>query len=135
VLTQAIYDKLAEDVALTTLLATYQGQPAIFTTQPAPGDATLPYIITAGNVAVVPFDTKTTQGRTFTRDVRCYAAASGSAATVEAIAERVRTLLHRSALIVEGFAWVWAKCSGPIAADEQDTYARIITVTMTIEEL
>ena len=134
-LTQAIYDRLAADATLTGMLATYKGEPAIFTTEPAPGDASLPYIITAGNVAAAPFDTKTTRGRTIVRDVRCYAAASGSAATVEAIAERVRTLLHRRALEIPGFVWIWAECSGPIAADEQDAYGRIVTVRMTIEEL
>lgn len=134
-LTQAIYNKLAGDATLTGMLATYKGEPAIFTIQPAPGDASLPYIVTAGDVAASPFDTKTTRGRTIVRDVRCYSAATGSATTVEAIAERVRALLHRQTLEIDGFVWVWSECSGPIAADEQDAYGRIVTVRMTVEEL
>ena len=134
-ITQAIYNKLSGDATLVGLLSSYKGEPAIFTTDPAPGDATLPYIVTAGDIAEVPFDTKTTLGRTITRDVRCYAAASGSAVTVEAIAERVRTLLHRQALTITGFVWLLAMCSGPMAADEQDAYGRIVTVTMMVEEV
>ena len=134
-LTQALYDVLAGDATLAGLLATYQGEPAVFTTDPAPGDAVLPYIVTAGAVAQVPFDTKTTLGRTITRDVRCYAAASGSAVTVEAMAERVRALLHRQTLEIDGFVWVLAECSGAMAADEQDSYGRIVTVRMVVEEL
>lgn len=134
-ITKAIYDALSEDETLTALLGTYKSEPAIFTTDPAPGDAVMPYIVTAGNIAAVAFDTKTTQGRTITRDIRCYAAASGSAVTVEAIAERVYTLLHRQALVIEGFVWLWAECSGPMAADEQDAYGRIVTVTLTVEEI
>ena len=133
-ITQAIYNKLSGDATLVGLLASYKGAPAIFTTDPAPGDATLPYIVTAGDIAEVPFDTKTTLGRTITRDVRCYAAASGSAITVEAIAERVRTLLHRQALTIAGFVWLLAMCS-TMAADEQDAYGRIVTVSMTVEEV
>lgn len=135
ILTQAIYDTLAGDAALVALLSTYEGSPAVFTTDPGPGDAALPYIITAGEVAQSPWDTKTTRGRVATRDVRCYAAASGSAATVEAIAERVRALLHRQTLAIADFEWIMAECSGPIAADEQDAYGRIVTIRMKIEEV
>lgn len=134
ILTQAIYDVLAGDAALTALLSTYGGEPAIFTTDPGPGDASMPYIVTAGEVAQEPFDTKTTRGRAVTRDVRCYTAAGGSAATVEAIAERVRALLHRQEVVIADHEWVMAACSGPIAADEQDAYGRIVTVRTTVQE-
>jgi uncharacterized protein YabE (DUF348 family) len=135
VVTSAVYDVLVDDAPLTALLSTYGGEPAVFTTEPAPGDATMPYIVTAGDVAQVPADTKTTRGRQVTRDVRCYTAAGGSAATVESIAERVRTLLHRQEIEIDGYGVVVAECSGPIAADEQDAYGRIVTVRMTIEEV
>lgn len=126
---------LAGDGTLTALLGTYRGEPAIFTTDPAPGDAVLPYIVTAGEVVANPEDTKTTRGRELWRDVRCYAPATGSAVTVEAMAERVRALLHRQALTIDGFVWIWASCSGPIVADEEDAYGRIVTVQMRVEEV
>jgi len=134
VLTQAIYDRLVGDGTLTALLNTYEGAPAIFTTDPAPGDAVPPYVVTAGEVAQEAFDTKTTRGRTATRDVRCYTAAGGSAATVETIAERVRTLLHRQPLTIAGYTWMMTECSGPMAADEQDAYGRIVTARITFQE-
>lgn len=134
VLTQAIYNALASDVTLTGLLNTYGGKPAIFTTDPAPGDAAMPYVITAGNVAQEAWDTKTTRGRIATRDIRCYTTESGSAETVEAIAERVRELLHRREIAIDGYDWTMCECSGPAAADEQDAYGRIVTVRMTVQE-
>lgn len=134
-ITQAVYDRMANDATLAGLLADYRGTPAVFTTDPAPGDARLPYIVTAGHPVNAPFDTKTSRGRSLWRDVRCYAAADGSAALVEQIAERVRALFHRQALVIAGFVWLWAECSGPISADEQDAYARIVTVKLTIEEI
>jgi hypothetical protein len=134
-ITEAIYDALAGDGTLTAMLASYGGEPAIFTTDPAPGDAVLPYVVTAGEVAQASFDTKTTRGRRVVRDVRCYTDVTGSAVEVEAIAERVRALLHRQALAISDFTWVMADCAGPMAADAQDAYGRIVTVTMTIEEV
>ena len=135
ILTQAIYDALSADATLIALLAEYRGEPAIFTTDPPPGDATLPYIVTAAEITQAPFDTKTTRGREAWRDVRCYAEADGSAVTVEEIAERVRTLLHRQALVVTGFVWFLAECTGPVVADERDAYGRIVTVRTMVEEI
>jgi hypothetical protein len=134
-ITQAVYDRMANDATLIALLATYRSGPAVFTTDPAPGDATLPYIVTAGAPVDISFDTKTTLGRQLWRDLRCYAAADGSATLIETIAERVRALFHRQALVIPGFVWLWAECSGPIVADEQDAYGRIVTVRFTIEEV
>lgn len=133
-LTKALYDCLTGDAALVALVSTYRGAPAIFTTDPAPGDAELPYIVTAGQVSAAPADTKTGCGRQVWRDVRCYAPADGSAITVEAVAERVRALLHRVPLAVTGHRVVVAECSGPIAADEPDAYGRIVTVRIIMME-
>lgn len=133
VITAAIYDRLAGDATLAGLLSAYGGEPAVFTTDPAPGDAALPYIVTAGEVTQTPWDTKTTRGRQLTRDVRCYAADDGSAATVELIAERVRALLHRHELVIDGYDTIVADCGGPIAADEEDAYGRILSVNLKID--
>jgi hypothetical protein len=133
-LTEALYDKLAGDPTLVGLLATYNGAPSIFTIDPAPEGADLPFIVAAGHVVDLAWDTKTTRGRDVWRDIRCYSDADGSAITVEAIAERVRALLHRTEISVTGFTRVVAECSGPVAADEQDAYGRVVTVRYVLEE-
>ena len=135
VLTVAVYDRLTGDATLAGMLATYRGGPAVFTTDPAPGDASLPYIVTAGEVAQSPADTKVDRGRRAFRDVRCYTAADGSAMLVESMAERVRTLFHRYELTVTGFGVIVANCVGPVAADEQDAYGRILTVEFLLTEV
>jgi hypothetical protein len=134
-LTAALYDRLAGDATLTALLAVYRGEPAIFTVDPAPPDGALPYIVTAGSVVDNAWDTKTTRGRQVWRDVRCYAPATGSAATVEAIAERVRALLHRHYLEVDDHVTYLAEVAGPIALGDNEAYGRIITVRLTIGEV
>jgi hypothetical protein len=134
ILTSSIYDRLASDGTLTGMLSTYEGNPAIFTTDPAPGNASKPYIVTVGEVSQAAFDTKTTRGRSLIRDVRCYAAANGSAIVVEAIAERVRALLHRQALVIDGFSWLVSEANGPIVADETDAYGRIVSLRLIAQE-
>ena len=134
ILTAAIYDRLAGDAILTGLLATYKGLPAIFTTDPVPGDTGIPYIVTAGEITQAPSDTKTTRGRDLIRDVRCYAVADGSAVVIETIAERVYELLHRQKLMINGYQWVISNCGGPIVADEKDFYGRIISLSLTAQK-
>jgi len=132
---QALYTALASDVTLTGLLATYEAAPAIFTTDPAPADAVLPYIVAASIPVDMAFDTKTTLGRTIWRDIRIYAEALGSVVLIDQIAERVRALLHRQTLTVAGYDWVLSDCAGPISADVDLVYGRIITVKITLDKL
>lgn len=133
VLTSAIFNQLADDPVLAALLATYEGNPAVFTMDPAPGDATLPYIVTAGEATSSPNDTKTTLGLNLIRDVRCYAEASGSSVVIELIANRVRLLLHRQEVDVNGYQWVLSIASGPIVADEPDAYGRIVSLNVLLQ--
>ncbi len=134
-LSEAIYDLITGDPTMIGLLATYEGGAAFFTTDPVPGDATMPYGVSSGQVTVNPFDTKTTLGREVWRDLRFYADLGGSAVTVEALAERARTLLHRQTLAVDGFDVFVAECSGPIIANDPDAYGRIVTVRLMMEEV
>ncbi len=133
-LSEAFWERMVGDAALASLLATYSGNAAVFTTDPAPGNAVLPYVVTAGQAVDTPFDTKTTRGRQIWRDVRCYAERDGSAAVVEAIAERVRELFHRHMLAVSFFETWIAECAGPIVHDEADAYGRIVTVKLVLVE-
>lgn len=134
-ITKAIYELLTSDQTLTGLLSSYGGGPAVFTVDPAPEDADLPYIVTAGSPVQMPYDTKQSVGRQVWRDIRCYAEADGSAVTVESIAERVRELLHRKKIEDENFVTIWSECEGPIVADDGETYGRIVTLKITIMEV
>lgn len=134
VFTQAIYNVLANDYDLAALLATYGGVPAVFTTDPVPVDATLPYIIAVGDVVNTSFDTKNSRGREIWRDVRCYTDNTGSDAAVEAIAERVRAILHRQEVVISGYNWIMTDVNGPIAANESDAKGRVVTVKIIAQE-
>jgi len=133
-ITAALYTLLADDAPLVAMLSPYKGNPGIFTIEPVPGDASAPYLVSAGAVMQVPWDTKTSRGRHLIRDVRAYAPADGSTLVVDAIIERVRALLHRRALVVDGFEWVISNVSGPIAVDEPDFYGRVVSLDLRIQE-
>lgn len=133
-LTAALYDVLAGDAQLVGMLESYKGLPAVFTAHPVPGDAKAPYVVTVGEVTQVPWDTKTTRGRDLIRDVRAYAPATGNPIVVEAIIERVRALLHRQPITIDGFQWVISNVTGPIALDEKDYYGRVVSLSLKAQE-
>lgn len=136
VFTAAVYDRLRNDTALAAMLSTYNGRPAIFTTEPIPGDAALPYIVTAGHVSDAPWDTKTSRGRDIMRDIRCYTEATGSMVAVESMAERVRQMFHQQKIPVEGHSNVMTACTGPIIGPTDGTaYGLIVTVRFILEEV
>ena len=127
-LTQGFYDLMAGDTTLTGLIASFEGLPAIFTAGTVPENAVLPYVVSGGAVADAPADTKNSSGREIIRDIRCYAAANGSVGGINAIAEQVRALFHRQAVPAAGFIAEIVDTSGPVVADEDDTYGRVVTV-------
>ena len=45
-ITAAIHSRLSGDATLAALLSTYEALPAVFTIDPAPEEAMLPYIVT-----------------------------------------------------------------------------------------
>lgn len=134
--TAAMYARLAGDTELTGLLAVYAPQPgttgpAIFTTDPVPADARLPYVVVPAALADNPFDTKDLRGREVYRTVRCYTARTGSVALLERIALRVRDLFHRHRLVVAGAPALLASVTGPRQGPvEDDAYGLILTVRL-----
>jgi hypothetical protein len=132
-LTSAVYQRLSTDTTLAGMLTTFEGSPAIFTDDRADRSASRPYVVTSGNVADEPWDTKTNGGRRVTRDVGVYAD-HRQTKTVEAAAERVRRLFHRHPLVVAGYGTVTARVSGPIRLSADDYDARVLTLRFIFRE-
>ena len=135
VLTTAFYQRLVNDGVLADKLSEFpagSGTPAIFTDDRVPASAALPYIVTSGEVANEPWDTKTSEGRWPFRDVYVYCP-HNSTSLVEQIAERVRALFHRHDLTVEGYRTVVANAHGPIRLSSDDYDARIISVRLRLK--
>lgn len=134
-LTAAIYQRLTSDAALAGLLADYpsgSNVPAVFTDDRVPGDAVMPYVVTSGEVANEPWDTKLSRGRQPYRDIYVYGP-HRSTKIVEDAAERIVELFHRHRLIIEGWTVVRANCHGPVRLSADDYDARIVSVRYMME--
>lgn len=136
-ITAGIVAHLKGDVgpgSIAALIATYRGEPAVFSTLPVPVDSPRPYIY-CEIVSDVPADTKTTQRREHSRDVQCFTDATGSAALVEQIAERVRTLFNRQKVTVVGYHTMIGAATGPInLPTDAKIYGRLVQVRLTLEQ-
>lgn len=120
---QGIYNRMANDSTLTSLLSTYNGAPAIFTVATIPTDANFPLITANEDFTNVPFDTKDTGGREVTRYVRVFTEATGSRVLLDTIAERVRFLFHKKhhEVAFDGYQPIIINVVGPefLATDER----------------
>lgn len=112
---KGIYDRMANDATLTDLLSTYKGSPAIFTIPTIPSDATFPFITANEDFSVIPFDTKTVEGRDVSRYIRVFADASGSRSLLDSLSERVRFLFHRkhNEMTIAGYQIILINVEGP----------------------
>jgi hypothetical protein len=133
-LTSAVWQRLTSDPTLVQMLAdSPSGNPGVYTDDRVPATASRPYVVSSGNVADEPWDTKTGIGRRVTRDVGVYADHRNTA-TVEQAAERIRRLFHRHRLQVDGWGTVTARVSGPIRLSSDDYDARVLTLRFLFRE-
>ena len=130
-LSAAIYGVLSADATLAGMLSTYDGGPAIFSAEPVPFDAVRPFVFWRGALHDAPFGGKVEEitGREVHLDIFVVADASGSSSAIDAIAERVRALLHKVPLAVAGYTNIIARCvMGPLNSPaDPRVMARVMT--------
>ncbi len=132
--TQAIYSLLAADSTLTALLSRFAGLPAIFSDPEIPRDASLPWL-TLTLVTDVPDDTKTFEVRELIYDIGCWTRTQDGLKILDAIAERVRVLLHNTELTIEGWENYLTLAEGVIMGEsDAEITGRIVSVRLNIAE-
>lgn len=97
----ALHGLLAADADLVAALAEYRGQPGIFLGRLVPPDADKPFLHLRA-ITEAADDALVERGLVMACDVAAFAADSGSPDTLEAIANRVRVLLHGQRLELPG---------------------------------
>lgn len=140
-LTEAVYDRMANDPTISDALVEFEGEPAIFVEMPLPRGFNFqqdwPFIITEGNSTD---DTdgssacKNADGRMILRDVRIYQHVDGLVGDLEDLSERVYEVFHRAKLDIDGWTTVSTTASGPILGptDDEKIRARIVTLEINL---
>lgn len=129
-----IYNHLAGDFDLTSMLNLYKDHPAIFVESPVPDEVLLPYVV-VNSVSDVPLDTLAEEGRQVTRDIACYARYTGSSLEITTITERVRELFHRQQITVSGYSNFITTVAGVnIAPTDRTVVGRIVSVRFSLEK-
>ena len=131
----AIYNKIVADTTLTTMLATYESNPAVFFRSKVPTDATYPYIWTPGRAATSPDDTKSATGESFLIDLFVVIQEIGSLKTLHEITRKLKACLHRQEMTLTGGNQVLSLVSGPVPAPlTEDLVGTILTLNYTFFE-
>jgi hypothetical protein len=137
-LTKAIYQVMIHDSTLASMLTTFHGVPAVFTTMPMPEGHQKPCIVTEGSVRDAVRDSKTTIGHDILRDIRCYTDETGDQDLVEDIGLTVKELFHKHEEKLNNymtdFSVVMCWADGPRSANvhsvDEYVYGRIVSLTI-----
>lgn len=112
--TEAIYDTLVADSTVTNALTTFNSRAAIFSYRPVPREVLSPYIFIGESRADLHQDTFNTRGRMITHPIWLVFPRQASVASLDSVAERIRTLFHRNAaIVVSGFSTIEVIAEGP----------------------
>lgn len=129
---QALQGVLLADATLATLgLGTYGGGLAVFAQERVPEDAPLPYVNVAGLIAGTDFDTKSRPGAEEFYDVVIADRRDINTPPIRItrLARRVREVLHRCRLEVEGMNVIRVRALPPIEQDSTTNIAaRVVSV-------
>lgn len=130
--TAAVHARLSGDGTLTGMLSAHLGAPAVFSGELAPPAATLPYVLIQPPFAGVEVGSKNSRLWEEIRDVQCWAPEAGSLVQIEAIALRVRTLLHEYNFPGVGSGTLLAEASGPVSAPGLEGAAGLVVTVRII---
>lgn len=131
--TQALYDRLMGDTAVTDKLSRYHNASSIFAGDDVPRDAPLNWVYILPPISDVEHDTKGFQGRELLYDIWVCAKREDGSKAHDDLVEAVRARLHRAEITVTGYALVNCLVTDNIAHDPSDEMlARTVSVTITI---
>lgn len=134
VVIKGIRDALVADATLTGLIATYASAPAVFSGDFVPEDCE-PAWAFIYVVSDQPTDSKNGEGRELNFDVSVWARKVDGPKHLNTIAERVRDLLHRTALTISGYEHLLSVASGPIQNEPDEALiGRTVSVRILIDK-
>ena len=130
----AIRTALINEVAISGLLATWKGEPAIFTRRPTPSDTGFPAILIAPDVAVTNFDAVNKLRVSILKDIIVYGDQPDDYRAVETMGSLIKDLFHRKrfSIDVSGYHVIQIVAGGPSVAptDDDKQVARVVTLTI-----
>lgn len=131
----SLFDVVSALSAVTGWVGTYRGADAVFTRSPVPPQVDGNYIVVRDSFTDVPGigETKTSRGRLVVHDIAVYKTADGDPSDVQDVAEAIRDALHRNQIPVSGYGnALIVKAFGPVEADNDQVYGRIVTVSLEL---
>lgn len=139
-LSQPLRDAIVASADIVALLATYAGEPAVFSSAPAPGNAAYPFILISDDVDKIEEDGLSDFRPSVEREISVYVnnAIPEKYRVADQVIYLVRTLFHRrrTAITVTGWHVVDIQVSGPVPTSQDDqTEGRVVTLTVRLAKL
>jgi hypothetical protein len=131
---------LMASAPIIALIKTFEGEPAVFTRRPLPGEVEFPALAIGPDVGIVDRDGLTSRRPLVMRDVTAFGDQPRDYRDVEQLGYLIRELFHRNpgALTVPGHQVVQIIASGPYPApvsDDASMVARMVGLAVQLRRL
>lgn len=127
------------NIAVSGLLAQWQGEPAVFTRRPVPSDAPYPMIVINPDISIGNQDSLKTRRPVVRRDLLIYGLQPDDYRAVEDMGYLLRDQFHRQprSVVIPGFGVIDIVATGPMAApvDSEIEVARVVGLQLRLQDL
>lgn len=129
----ALRSVLVADPAVASLVSTYRGEPAVFTSRPVPRDAARPFVVCYGGADEHADEIGGRLGIDAQREILVVVDNTGSALPLSDLAGAVRKALHRQAVTIPGArVAIRPYCLGSRDAPTDETLAGVLMTFRTV---
>lgn len=128
------------DSGITSLLGTWNSEPAVFTRRPVPENATYPMVVVSPDIGVADEDYLVEKMPVIDRDISIYGSNETPAQyrVVEVLAYALRELFHRNRLAITVAGWrvmdIRARGPSPAPAEDLNKIGRVLMLRIRLCE-
>ena len=135
----ALRAAIIADGAITALISTWEGEPAVFTRRPVPDDVTYPFILVAPSVSIGDADWLKTRIPRPRHDVIAYGQQARDYRPIQDLGYLLRQKFHRQpfSITVAGYSVLEIVATGPMAApvDDANEVGRAVLLAVKLRDL
>lgn len=137
-LSEPLRDAIIGATDISSELAQWRGEPAVFTRRPIPGDATYPNCAISPDITQTDADALVSRRPIVVRDIVFYGKQPDHYRLIERLGYAAYELFHRNRFAIEppaGYRVIQITAIGPVPAptDDAKTVGRMVSLTIQLE--
>lgn len=135
----AIRTALVNDAIVIGLVSEWEGEPAVFTRTPIPGDVEPIMVVVSPNVSYVNLGALNSERPQIIKDIHVHGDQPDQYREVETVANQIQSIFDRNrfAISVDDYNIVRIDATGPVpgAGNDENSVSRVVTITILAQRI